>query len=441
VNNALTQNQREYVLFHLDQVIDLSSDIRGRFVFDHNNDQKIHFFQNHHELNNLKILNHEGIPILFPGDSKKPIYTLEKGTLVFHHDLLRSAFYLLSGYQEYQSNEQDKLGRFPYDASLQYKLGVLHKPIVNYYFEWISEGLKAYCSYHKIPFRKRQLFESFGFFLTHDIDRIDKFTFQSTKNRLKKKKFKEFIYHASKWLNPFDHDNPYWSFDFLLNLNKKYGMKSTFFFLNQGVRHIDSYYRYSMKRVSELIKRLEKEGCEVGLHGTVKSADDSQIMRKNLNELNAVVKEAVIGNRQHRLIYTHPKTMILLNENGIKYDAGLGYAGHEGFRNAYCLPFRLYDFENDKMLDIWEIPLIVMEITLFDYRHLSYEEALVSLENILAEITRFHGIFTLIWHNSSCDEDAKPGICQFYDSVLKMVHDLRGESVRGKDILDKLDVQ
>ncbi len=438
---VLTKNQREYVLFHLDYSFELSPEIRDLFLFGEKKKGNICFYQSTEAYNEKSVLYIDDIPILFPGDRDEGIYTFNKGTLEFHHDILKSAFYLLSGYQEYASCKKDKLGRFPYDESIQYKLGFLHKPIVNYFFEWIGKGIEEYCLYHKLPFKKKELFKNFGFFLTHDIDRIDKYNFHLTKNKLKNKKLKEFFHYALKFLNPFDHDNPYWSFDYLLELNKKYDMTSTYFFLNRGVRHIDSYYHYSMKRISKLIKRLEENNCEIGLHGTVKSADDSQVMQKNLDELNKVSKKPVIGNRQHRLSYIHPLTIKLLGERAIKYDSTLGFAGHEGFRNSYCLPFHLYDFENDEMLPLWEIPLIVMDSTIFDYRKLSYKKAHQSIKNILGEINRFNGIFTLLWHNSYCDKEARPGICGFYDSILKMIHDKKGESLRGKDILERIDAE
>lgn len=441
MNNALTKNQREYILFHLNQVIDVSSDIRKKIIFDQPKEQHICFFQSKQDLSEPSYIVLEGLPVLFHGDKKKTIYTFENGTLIFHHDLIRAAFYLLSGYQEYKSKRKDGLGRFPYKESIQDRLGIIGRPLVNEYFEIIVKGIQEFCKYHGISFKRRQLFDSFGFFLTHDIDRVDKYTFHSTKNRLKKKNFREMFYFLTKWLNPFDHDNPYWSFDYLLQLEKEYKLTSTFFFLNRGVRHIDSYYNFSQKRIAHLIEHLQQEGCEIGLHGTVRSANDLEVKAKNLDQLNSVIADSVMGNRQHRLTYIHPLTMKNLVKNGIKYDSTLGFASHEGFRHSYCLPYHPYDFKNDKMINIWEIPLIVMDGTLFDYRGLSYDEARHSVENILAEIKRFHGIFTLLWHNSYCDEEAKPGICGFYESLLQMVCDMGGESLRGKDIVERLDAK
>lgn len=441
MENKLTVNQREYVLFHLAQTVLLSDKIRERFIFGHIQNDRICFLENTEDLDMNRIISREACPILFPGDPEKAPWTLTEGTLVFHHDLLRSAFYLLSGQQEYGSAQKDSLGRFPYEGSLQEKLGIIHKPLVNYYFQWIVKGIKAYSEYHGLDVEKIILFDHFGLFLTHDVDRIDKYNFHLTKNQLKKGKMAEFFRYAAKWLNPFDSENPYWTFDYFLEQEKKRGFTSTYFFLNRGVKHIDSYYHFSQPRIRRLISHLQSQKCEIGMHGTVRSAENPHIMHKNHEELETAAMEKVKGNRQHRLTYTHPLSLRLLQEDGIEYDSTLGFAAHEGFRNSYCLPFRLYDFEADRMLNIWEIPLLVMDGTLFDYRSLSYPEALASVEKLIREIKHFHGVFTLLWHNSYCDEEQKSGIRAFYESLLQILADADVESVTGKTIMEKLHAQ
>lgn len=441
MENKLTPNQREYVLFHFAQTFILSDKIREHFIFGHVQRGRICFLENTDDLDISRIISKEACPILFPGDPGKAPWTLTDGTLVFHHDLLRSAFYLLSGQQEYGSTQKDSLGRFPYEGSLQEKLGIMHKPLVNYYFQWIAKGIIAYAAYHELYVNKRCLFNHFGLFLTHDVDRIDKYNFPLTKNQLKKRKVREFFRYAVKWLNPFDSENPYWTFDYFLEQEKKRGFISTYFFLNRGVKHIDSYYHFSQPKIKRLISHLQSQGCEIGMHGTVKSADDPFVLKKNLEELETAAMEKIQGNRQHRLTYTHPYTAALLEKSGIQYDSTLGFAAHEGFRNSYCLPFRLYDFEADRMLDLWEIPLLVMDGTLFDYRTLSYPEALASVEKLIKEIKHFHGVFTLLWHNSYCDEEQKSGIRAFYESLLQMLADADVESVTGKTIVERLHAQ
>ena len=418
MKNSLTINQRNYILYHLAFSVNISSEIASKFVFGSLGKEKICFVENKNIFDEKNITNINNIPILFPGKADEPIYTLDKGTLVFHHDLFRSAFYLLSGYQEYGSNKKDDLGRFPYEASLQSKLKVMTRPLVNEYFELIHEGISNYCNYHNIDYKKPSFFENPTLFLTHDIDRIDKYTFNMVKGKLKKKNYKDALIWFFKWVNPLYTKNPKWTYDYLMEVEKSREINSTYFFLNRGVKHIDSYYSFQDRRIKELINDLEIFGSEIGLHGSVRTGADIEIMKTDLGSLSKTAKLPIRGNRQHRLLFKLPRTMINLEKSGFIYDSSLGFAAHEGFRNSYCLPFKLFDFENDKMIDVWEIPLNVMDVTLFTYRDLDFNTAMESIAKIKEEIKRYKGIFTLLFHPDFLDEEEHPGIREFYEKVL-----------------------
>ncbi len=438
MKGTLTINQREYVLFHLNSIFELSPEIRKWMVFSDTIDGHICFLPSAKAFDEETVLWVDDLPVLFPNNFNDKIYTFENGTLIFHHDLLKSAFYLLSGYQEYGSSLKDSLGRFPYESSIQSKLKIIDRPIVNEYFELIADAIKMFCRSHNIPFNNNQQFKTFGFFLTHDVDRIDKYSIHTVKAKIKKDSFKKALKWTFRWLNPFYRKNPYWSYDYLNEVEDKLGLQSCYYFLNQDVKHEDSYYKFSNTRIRKLIARLENKNKEIGLHGGVRTSDDPDVIKKNLDELQDVSRNTIMGNRQHRLIFSLPQTMNYLFDNNIFYDSSLGFAAHEGFRNSYCLPFKLYDFELDKMINVWEIPLNVMDGTLFNYRNLNYDEAYNSVRALVKKIKKYHGVFTLLFHPDFLDEEEHPGIREFYEKTLTMIMGERAQSVAGFDILKLL---
>lgn len=418
VNKPLNVQQREYVFYHLSFSLDLHPELRRRFVFGVEKDGMICFADSRKEYQKENVLYIDDIPVLFPGDPGKPVFSFKDGTLVFHHDLLRSAFYLLSGYREYRSEEKDALGRFPYEKSVQKELGIIGKPVVNYYFRMIGAGIREYCKIHGLPFSEKQLFPGFGLLVTHDIDRVDKYTFHTVKGKIKTGQWRKGLRWFFKWINPFNNENPYWNFDYLTETSACRGLRDVYFFLNKDVPHIDSYYRFSDKRIRELMRELRNKGHEIGLHGGVRSTNDPEKMKTNKKQLETALGEAIKANRQHRLQFVLPDTMSHLETAGFACDSSLGFAAHEGFRNSYCLPFKLYDFENERMIDVWEFPLLLMDSTLFDYRRLNYEEAYQSIVDLADEVQKFHGLFTLLFHQSSLDEEEHPGVRVFYESLL-----------------------
>jgi hypothetical protein len=256
----------------------------------------------------------------------------------------------------------------------------------------------------------------------------------------KKKSFllKELCRIGLNLINIFDTQDPYWNFNFLSEKEKKLGIRSTYFFLPKDQKHVDAYYSFEDRKIKTLMKFLVDEGHEIGLHGTVRSHKSYEALLQNIKEFYSSSGQNKTGIRQHRLMWQHPLTAINHEKAEIIYDSTLGFAAHEGFRNSYCYPFRLFDFRNNKMLSYWEIPLTVMDSMLFYNRNLTTEEALVSVKELLVEIKRFNGVFTLLWHNSYLNENDVPGIGLFYDNLLKFVVSEDPEISTGFEIIEKM---
>jgi len=451
----LNQAQFEYVLSHLNNHIDLNETVKNSFVFlkyhdkisDYSN--KIIFLLSDKDLDLNKIVSINQIPVLFPVADKISSFRKEDGNIIVLHDYIKSAFFLLSGYQEYVNNEKDSLGRFSYMSSVQEKLKITGKPVVNYYFVEIIKAIEEYCLMHNIKTSKKKEFNTFAFFLTHDIDRISFYNMNTLLYSLKllfgfKKSessrvylLKEIIKVGLHIVNIFDKRDPYWNFEFLSEKEKELGITSTYFFLPRDRKHVDSYYNFTDKKIRNLISFLKNKGNEVGLHGTVASSESIDSLKVILKDFKSVTELSRVGIRQHKLMWHHPLTAINHSTVGIEYYTTLGFADHEGFRNSYCHPFKLFDFENNRMLPTWEIPLNVMDTTLLHYRQLSNEALIESVSEIVKEIKKFNGVFTMLWHNSSLYENAMPGITKLYFDLLGMILAEQPEIYSGLDIIKK----
>jgi len=460
MKGVLTKKQVEYVLFHLQQHFECSISLKDRFVFDGGNgfdlknQEKVFFCQSNRELSDVKWLPYkeEELPILFPGEPVQKWFDCHDGAFIFHHDLLKSAFFLLSGFQETQSDVTDEMGRYRFEESIQKKLEITTKPVVNYYFEIILDGLEAYCQYHQIDFKRKRLFDSFGFMLTHDVDRVDYYHWRETIYRfmqllgLKKahyprKRLMKAAFNALlPTFIPSYKKDPWWNFELLRSQERELGFSSVWYFLNRDGSPHDAKYDFTEKRVQSLIQFLQREGCEIGLHGSMKAATNQVDMANAYGLLQSGCGSVIKGARQHFLMMKYPQTLQIQQNAGLKYDTTLGFAEHEGFRNSYCYPFKPFDHVNDTMLDIWEFPLTVMDTTLFGYRELTDVEMLASAQNLINEITRFGGLFVLLWHNCNFDEYQYPGITVLYKQLLQTIHSEQPESITGVSVLDKISV-
>lgn len=99
-------------------------------------------------------------------------------------------------------------------------------------------------------------------------------------------------------------------------------------------------------------------------------------------------------------------------------DSTLGFARHEGFRRGTSFPFPLFDVPANAPLDLWELPLAVMDTTLFAHRALGGDEAEQAILDLFAACRRVGGCCVVLWHNTIYDEVDYPGQAAVFERTL-----------------------
>ena len=453
MTDRLNKAQLDYVWFHIEQHIDLS-ELKSWIVYsDDTSANKIVFRASDQPIDKTRFIPHaeDKLPVLYPLSSEECFYHIDKDHLVFQHDILKAIFYLLSGYQEFNSPHQDFMGRYPHQRSIQHELKITDKPIVNYYISIIAEALTNFAHKHNKVLKTRRLFDSFGFMLTHDVDRIDFYHWRETVLKLlqllglkkssinKRTQLKVLLNAITPTLFPGFKKNPWWNFEELRQLERSLGINSVWYFLNRDKSPHDAKYHLEEERIKKLIQTLQNDGCEIGLHGSIKTATATKAMQKAFQRLRSVSNEEVVGTRQHCLKVHYPDTLKILEAAGLKYDTSLGFAEHEGYRNSYCYPFKPFDHQAQKMMNIWEFPLTVMDATFLGYRSLNYDDMFQSFNKLITESKKFGGLLVMLWHNCNFDEIQNPGILDYYKNQLKSISSQKPVSMTGKELLKRLD--
>jgi hypothetical protein len=157
----------------------------------------------------------------------------------------------------------------------------------------------------------------------------------------------------------------YWCFEKIMEIEGKNGLRSTFFFLNETYpvsvwrpaswRLGLGYYDIMDPKVVEIIRTLDAEGWEIGLHSSYLSYKNSEMLRKEKRDLETIVRHPVLGERQHYL-NLDDDTWLRQSEAGFLYDASYGHTGEIGFkegryraftpilgRRFYVIPLALMD--------------------------------------------------------------------------------------------------
>ena len=356
------------------------------------------------------------LPLFFQSTTTQEWFTPQTdGQVQVHYDLVASAFFLLSGWQEYYSPERDQFGRFPYRASVQAEEGFVTIPVVNYYFEILKEAVEiAYGQ--KIQPRLWQG-KPFATCLTHDVDYLQSAWKVAGISALRKGNILRLVRLAYQKLA----QNDAW-FN-LLQVEQeleKLQARATFFFLPKSAKsegHPNADYDIASAAVQAEISRLVSAGHEIALHGSHGTGTSAAQLLGEREKIPAPVQ----GNRFHYLRFDPGASPAVLLSSGITYDSSLGFPEHYGFRHSYCHPFRLFSFKERAMQETWELPLNLMDITLHHPRYLQLapRHVMPAVTPLLNEIIRFHGVFTLLWHNENFTPYALPQGVQIFRDLTR----------------------
>lgn len=384
------------------------------------------------------------LPIIYKGTGRFDDWVKESDDLIETNiDIIASSFFMVSRYEELVIDIRDHYDRFPARASLAYKEGFLDRPIVNEYVELLWGWIQSL----KPELKRKSLWpdnKAFAVCLTHDVDRIRLYGFPFAllyigARIVKHRKLKEAINMAVDYIKVLAKlkKDPFDTFDYMLNIEQGLGSKSSFFFL-AGKSRRDFADTVKRKSVVRLIRNLEKKGCEIGLHPSLGSYNNPQLMVDEKRELDKIVINNTYGCRQHYLRFKVPVTWNIQQEVGLLYDSTLSFADHAGFRCGLCIPFQPFNVLENRPLSIWELPLTVMEGSLQDpsYQNLPPEEAYEEIIKLIVAAKKHGGVFVLLWHNSSFDAySGWAGWKEVYDKVMEYISEQNAWVTSGREIV------
>ena len=329
-------------------------------------------------------------------------------------DLVASAFFWLSGWQEVTSRVRDRHGRFPYKASLQAFWGTAMRPVTDAYRERLAV-LLGKCD---IPVERRSWGAAeWAFCPTHDVDYLRKWrrgmiyrevvlyflcNHRSVSVAERLRRLGQFLVSWARTKDVYRQ-----AFERLYEETKQRGGTATFFLKAGAHGSQDVFYNMDDPFLLRQIDALEKDHFEVGFHPSYHAHTHAEYFEKELGRV--MTRAPVVSVRQHFLRYAFPATLRLQERTGLRIDSTLGFAESAGFRNATCLPFQRFDVQANQTTQSWEMPLAVMDSALFNRCGLSPEEAIATSTQILETCQRFNGVAVMLWHSVLWDEMDHPG--------------------------------
>jgi hypothetical protein len=162
----------------------------------------------------------------------------------------------------------------------------------------------------------------------------------------------------------------------------------------------DSNYEAEKLLADPHLKIMREQGWELGFHPGMRTYADAQAYEEENSHMARIQTERARGGRQHGLRFQVPHTWRFWEDAGFLYDSTFGFAEHEGFRAGLCAPFRPFDLLENRRMNLWELPLTVMDCTLDRYRGLDAAAAKTAVQALWSTVKARHGVFVLLWHNN-----------------------------------------
>lgn len=254
--------------------------------------------------------------------------------------------------------------------------------------------------------------------LTHDVDRIKK-TYQYFTHLLNGIKNGMWDYSFYQLISLFKKDT-YYNFPLLIEDEQKLSVKSTFFFLHETLK-FDFFdfknwpyslgrYKIENKKIKDIILWLDKNGWEIGLHGSYNSYNNYELMKYEKQLLENILNHKVSGIRQHNLNMSK-ETWSFQNRCGFQYDSSFGFNEKIGFRDEL---FTHFSPHNDNFM---VFPMLIMDNPFCELLN-KWDE----LKRIIEICIKKNTLLVINWHTNNYHPQEFPG---FRDDYLRIIEECK----------------
>ena len=330
-------------------------------------------------------------------------------------DLFGAAFWLITRYEEYLPHKTDSFNRFHYNTSVAYQYSFIDFPLVNHWLNELSVLIKK--NFQEINLKKRD----YNFISTIDIDNAYKYKYKGfvrslagyisdlKSGKLKNVKARTQILFSNK-TDPFD------SYEFLLQKNSEYNIKSIYFFLLGDYGKNDKNHSANNINFQSLIKHIADYAL-IGIHPSFGSTNKLQQLKIEVSRLAGITHKQITKSRQHFSILKFPDTYRSLIQSGLTDDFSMGYTNINGFRASYCYPFKWYSLEDEFSTSLIIHPFCISANTL-DYLEIKENKLFMDSANLMIKrVKEFGGELIAIFHNDAFTQKMKENYTQFLKSA------------------------
>ena len=317
-------------------------------------------------------------------------------------DLIASAFFMLTRWEETISEDRDEHDRFPDSSALSVREQFHERPVVNEYIEFFR-SLLSHWNDTAIAYNRH-----YEPLITHDVDEITRaFPFFKQlrilgADLIRRHSIKEFFRSLKKGfqvaVDPKNDDS--WTFERFMKVSEQYNLTSRFYFIPGKKGEEDFRYPINHPHTLKAIQSIHKRNHIVGIHPSYRVKNEQSYFSEEKQRLENASNQKIVEGRHHYLRINLPYTLRFWEQDQMKFDSSIGYTKHIGFRAGICYPYPFFDILERKQLQLIERPLILMDVALF-HQTKQVETMKSKLKTLTHQVRKYEGELVFLWHNNN----------------------------------------
>ncbi|MGM0478975.1 MAG: polysaccharide deacetylase family protein [Bacteroidota bacterium] len=342
--------------------------------------------------------------------------------LTLSADLIASAFFMLTRWEETISEERDEHDRFPDSSALAVREQFHQRPVVNEYIEFFRY---IFSKWNGAPVSYNRQYEPL---ITHDVDEITRAApfFKHVRilgaDLIRRRSISEFFRSLKKGIevaiNPENDDS--WTFERFMKTSENHHLTSHFYFIPGKKGEEDYRYSIDHKHTLKAIDFIQKSGHIVGIHPSYRVKNKASYFTEEKRRLENVCNHQIDEGRHHYLRVNLPHTLRFWEQNKMKFDSSIGYSKHIGFRAGMCYPYPFFDIFERRQLQLVEHPLILMDVALFNQTR-KVEDMKQKIKTLSDQVRQYEGEFVFLWHNNNIHHPNWREIGKDYEDFIAII--------------------
>lgn len=378
--------------------------------------------------------------IAIPNDTEPVWYINENKTLMPAWNLFQNLFSLLTLKEEISSEKRDSHDRFIAEFSPRLEKNLLEVPVFNEACALLVAAAIGLETVNTPNFYLDNVIKKPFVVYSHDNDIIlgnDKWTqmvrlyrFLKPVAHLKLPEFsnlKYFIVNAS-------HPKAYYYNNILgmIDLERMHNSTSSFYFINGSFGRFGARSRLDI--IPEIYNRIP-EGWNVGMHYNYNTLLNKDLFYKQKSQLEKILGKNIVCGRAHYLRFNPEHSFQFLDDMGMKYDESVGYPDKIGYRCGIAGPFNPYDPQNNKKLDITEMPLTIMDSTLIEQYH---DDPIKAFQKLLLHLDKIGGAVSILFHPGMFYNPEFPEAIKVYLNLQEAMYEMGATGTNCVSLIDSI---